>query len=141
MTRFAIVGTGWRSHFYLRCAKACPDKALELMGWRTSVSEILKVVASDQGFHFRSGGGVTIGGGDPILQADSVERLLRECRERGIHSAIETAGFGPWDPLEKICRYANLVLYDVKSMHDEKHKRFTGVSNKTILRNLRRLAE
>jgi pyruvate formate lyase activating enzyme len=111
-----------------------------MIGREMSISEILDVVAVDDGFHYRSGGGVTVGGGDPIMQADFVGALLSACRDRGIDTAIETAGFGQWDQLEKICRYANLILYDVKSMDAEKHKLITGVSNKTILENLGKLA-
>ena len=123
-----------------RCATVCPDLALELMGREINIAEILDIVSADDGFHFRSGGGVTVGGGDPIMQADFVGALLSACRDRGIDTAIETAGFGQWDQLEKICRYANLILYDVKSMDAEKHKLITGVSNKTILENLGKLA-
>jgi pyruvate formate lyase activating enzyme len=111
------------------------------MGRSMRVSEILKIIAADEGFHYRSGGGVTIGGGDPMFQADFVEALLRECQNRGIDTAVETAGYGQWHQLEKISRYANLILYDIKCMDAVKHKLFTGVSNKIILRNLIRLAE
>lgn len=123
------------------CATVCPDRALEVIGREMSIKEVLDVVTADDGFHYRSGGGVTVGGGDPIMQADFVSALLSACRDRGIDTAIETAGWGPWDQLEMLCRYANLVFYDVKSMDAEKHKLLTGVSNKTILENLKRLAK
>ena len=122
------------------CANVCPDQALELIGREMNKAEIVDGVAADDGFHFRSGGGITIGGGDPILQPDFVSALLREFRGRGIDTAVETAGYGSWDRLEKICRYANLILYDVKSMDAEKHMEFTGVSNTLILENLSRLS-
>jgi pyruvate formate lyase activating enzyme len=109
------------------------------MGREMTIAEILDIVSADEGFHFRSGGGVTVGGGDPILQSDFVGALLRACPSRGINTAVETAGYGRWDQLEKICRYANLIFYDVKSMNAEKHMAFTGVSNELILENLRRL--
>ena len=102
------------------CATVCPDGALALVGREMSIAEILDVVAADDGFHFRSGGGVTVGGGDPILQSDFVGALLKACRARGIDTAVETAGYGRWDQLEKICRYANLIFYDVKSMDVKK---------------------
>ncbi len=121
------------------CADVCPDKALELIGRQITIGDILEMVSADEGFHFRSGGGVTVGGGDPIVQADFIEALLGACRGRGIATAIETAGFGSWKQLEKMCRYANLVFFDVKSMDDEKHRAFTGVSNVGILENLSRL--
>ncbi|MBW2428371.1 MAG: glycyl-radical enzyme activating protein [Deltaproteobacteria bacterium] len=122
------------------CATVCPDRALEMIGREMKIAEILDIVSTDDGFHFRSGGGVTVGGGDPILQSDFVGALLSACRDRGIDTAIETAGFGQWDQLEKIGRYANLIFYDVKSMNTEKHKAFTGVSNVRILENLSRLS-
>ena len=122
------------------CATVCPDRALELMGREMNIAEILDSVSADDGFHFRSGGGVTVGGGDPIMQADFVGELLRACRNRGIDTAVETAGYGDWDQLEKICRHANLVFYDVKSMDAEKHMAFTGVSSGQILENLSKLS-
>jgi pyruvate formate lyase activating enzyme len=110
------------------------------MGREMNIAEILDIVAADEGFHFRSGGGVTVGGGDPIMQADFVNAMLKACRARGIDTAVETAGYGSWKQLERICRHANLVFYDVKSMDAEKHKAFTGASNGQILENLSRLS-
>lgn len=121
------------------CATVCPNLALGLMGREMTIPEILDIVSADEGFHYRSGGGVTIGGGDPMMQPDFVEALLRACRDRGIDTAVETAGYGSWEQLEKICRYANLIFCDVKSMDAEKHIAFTGVSSEPILENLRRL--
>ena len=122
------------------CATVCPDRALELMGREIDIAEILDIVSADEGFHFRSGGGVTIGGGDPIMQPDFVEALLKACREQKIDTAVETAGYGRWGQLEKICRNTNLIFYDVKGMDSEKHQAFTGVSNVRILENLSRLS-
>ena len=122
------------------CATVCPDGALKLIGREMKIAEILDIVAADEGFHFRSGGGVTVGGGEPMMQADFVGKLLRACRHQGIDTAVETAGYGGWDQLEKICRHANRVFYDVKSMDAEKHMAFTGVSNGQILENLSRLS-
>ena len=122
------------------CATVCPDRALELIGREMTIAEILDIVAADEGFHFRSAGGVTVGGGDPMMQADFVGKLLRACRDRGIDTAVETAGHGGWEQLETVCRHANRVFYDVKSMDAEKHMAFTGVSNVQILENLSRLS-
>ena len=123
-----------------RCTTVCPDRALEFIGREMTIAEILDIVAADEGFHFRSAGGVTVGGGDPMMQADFVDELLRVCRQRGIDTAVETAGHGGWEQLQKICRHANRVFYDVKSMDAEKHMAFTGVSNVQILENLCRLS-
>ena len=122
------------------CATVCPDRALKLMGRELNIAEILEIVSADEGFHIRSGGGVTVGGGDPIMQPEFVEALLKACQEQGIDTAVETAGHGRWGQLEKICRYANLIFYDVKSMDAGKHQAFTGVSNVRILENLSRLS-
>ncbi|MGD1972453.1 MAG: glycyl-radical enzyme activating protein [Desulfobacterales bacterium] len=123
-----------------RCTTVCPDRALELIGREMNIAEILDIVAADEGFHFRSAGGITVGGGDPMMQANFVGELLRACRDRGIDTAVETAGYGGWDKLEMICRYADRVFYDVKSMDADKHMAFTGVSNVQILDNLSRLS-
>jgi pyruvate formate lyase activating enzyme len=121
------------------CVKVCPDRALKTMGRQMTIAEILDCISADEGFHFRSGGGITVGGGDPIMQSDFVGALLKACRARGMDTAIETAGYGRWDRLEKLCRYANMVFYDIKSMDAARHKAFTGVSNQQILKNLSKL--
>lgn len=123
-----------------RCAELCPSGAMELVGRQMTIAEILAVVEKDTGFHARSGGGVTVSGGDPLVQADFVEHLLETCSDRGIDTAVETAGYGRWEQMEKIGRYANLILYDIKSMDAARHKACTGVSNTTIKDNLLRLS-
>ena len=123
------------------CAEACPSKALKLFGDRMSVGEALKVVEEDSAFYARSGGGLTLSGGEPLAQADFAIHLLEAARARGIDTAIETTGYCAWDTLEAACGAANRIFYDVKSLDSEKHKRETGVDNKLILENLERLRE
>ena len=123
------------------CVEACPSKALTLFGDYMSVDEVLKVVEEDSGFYARSGGGLTVSGGEPMMQAGFVIRLLEAARGRGIDTAIETTGYCDWDPLETACRSANQIFYDVKSLDAEKHRRETGVGVKLILDNLRKLCE
>lgn len=119
-----------------QCAQVCPSDALELVGRQMTVADILEVVEKDDLFHSRSGGGITVSGGDPLAQADFVATLLATCRKRGIDTAVETAGHGRWEQMEKIGRQANLIFYDLKSMNAQKHKAFTGVSNAIIKDNL-----
>jgi len=123
-----------------KCAEVCPAKALKVFGDFVSVEDILKISAEDESFHNRSGGGVTLSGGEPTLQADFIEKLLTSYRDFGIHSAIETCGFSEWSEFEKVCRNVNLLLYDIKLMDSKKHKQFTGRTNEIILENLKNVA-
>ncbi|MBA7702178.1 4-hydroxyphenylacetate decarboxylase activating enzyme [subsurface metagenome] len=105
-----------------------------------SIDEIIGIVEEDSAFYSRSGGGVTIGGGEPLWQAEFVYELLKQCRARGIHTAIETCGYADWKSMEKVCTYANLVLYDIKHIDSDKHKVGTGHGNGLILENIKRLS-
>ena len=122
------------------CADACPAKAISIFGDYMSIDEIIKIVEEDSAFYSRSGGGVTIGGGEPLWQADFVYELLKRCRVRGIDTAIETCGYADWKSIEKVCTYANLVVYDIKHIDSSKHKARTGHGNELILENLKRLS-
>ncbi len=121
------------------CAVVCPSKALNLFGESIEARDLLEIIEADGAFYRRSGGGVTLSGGDPILQADFARELLKSCKEIGIHTAVETAGYGPWDDLEKLCRYADTIIFDIKLPDAERHKEYTGVSNDLILRNLKKI--
>lgn len=121
------------------CAKVCPAKALEVLGEYTNVKEVLRTIQEDTVFYTRSGGGLTLSGGEPLLQAEFACELLKEAKSCGMDTAIETCGYAEWHNLEKVCAYLDTVFYDIKCINLEKHKRFTGVSNKIILRNLQEL--
>ena len=123
------------------CAEACPSRALELFGEHMSVDDIIGIVEEDSSFYARSGGGLTVSGGEPLLQAEFVIRLLEAAQSRGIDTAIETTGYCGWEALESACRSTDLVFYDIKSLDAEKHRSETGVDNKLILENLRKLCE
>jgi pyruvate formate lyase activating enzyme len=123
------------------CVEACPSMALELFGKPMSIEDVLEVVEEDSRFYARSGGGLTLSGGEPLLQARFARDLLEAAQRRGIDTALETSGHGRWDDLEHLCRHVDQVFYDVKCMDPEKHKREVGVGNKLILENLRRLCE
>ena len=123
------------------CVDACPSEALELFGRHMSISDVIRVVEEDSGFYARSGGGLTLSGGEPLSQARFVERLLKTAQQRGIDTAIETTGLCNWKDLENACRYVNHVFFDIKSLDSEKHKRATGVDNELILENFKRLCK
>jgi pyruvate formate lyase activating enzyme len=123
------------------CVEACPSKALELFGKPMSVDELIRVVEEDGSFYARSGGGVTLSGGEPLSQAGFVLNFLKKARARGIDTALETSGLCKWEDLEQACRWVNQVFFDVKTLDRQKHEAGTGVGNERILENLRRLCE
>lgn len=118
-----------------KCAEVCCTKALELCGEERTAADILETVVKDIPFYEQSGGGVTLSGGEPLLQYEFVLQLLKGAKERGIHTALETSGFTT-KGLEEINVYNDLWLYDIKVFSEELHKKYTGVSNKIILENL-----
>jgi pyruvate formate lyase activating enzyme len=123
-----------------RCVDACPSQAVELAGRRVDPAEVLEQVFQDRIFHEGSGGGVTFSGGEPLMQADFLEALLEECRRREAHTAIDTCGYVPPAVMARFAGRADLFLFDFKVMDEERHKRWTGVSNRVILENLRTLS-
>lgn len=123
-----------------KCVVACVNGAREIAGRKYTVDEVVEIVMQDEVFYRQSGGGATLSGGEPLTQIDFAEELLRRLKENEIHTAVDTCGAVPFSALERAARYADLFLYDIKLMDDEKHKRFTGASNRLILENLRRLA-
>jgi pyruvate formate lyase activating enzyme len=125
------------------CATHCPNQAMNIVGKRMTASEILRVVLRDAVFYERSGGGLTLSGGEPAAQPEFACQLLRQFKleERGGHTAIETCGFVPWSNLQRILEHTDLVLYDIKHMDAQRHLRSTGVDNKLILQNAKLIPE
>ncbi|MBM3296467.1 MAG: glycyl-radical enzyme activating protein [Candidatus Aminicenantes bacterium] len=121
------------------CADSCPSEALALVGRRLSVEEAAEEIFRDEPFFRQSGGGVTFSGGEPLMQAEFLAELLRACRSRGVHTAVDTSGHVPWMSLESIREDVGLFLYDLKMMDDRRHRELTGVTNAVILENLVRL--
>ena len=121
------------------CASVCPSGTLSVVGERLTVTEVVKLVERDDIFYSRSGGGVTISGGEPLVQADFVTALLESCKDKGFHTALDTCGYAPWSDFSRVLEYVDLVLYDLKNVDYEKHKKGTGVGNSSILSNLRRI--
>ena len=122
------------------CVRVCPSRAIRMFGEQHTVDSIARLVEEDGVFYSRSGGGVTVSGGEPLFQSKFVSELLRTCRERGINTALETSGHAKWAAVEKVCAYADLILYDIKHIDPKKHKAFTGVSNKLILENIKKIS-
>jgi len=122
------------------CAQACPSQGLIVYGEERSVDDVLKVVEQDAAFYTRSSGGMTLSGGEPLLQADFALALLREARRRRIKTAVETCGMVPWKTMEAAAQYLNYVLYDIKHMDSAVHQEQTGRPNEAILDNFRQLA-
>ncbi len=101
----------------------------------------MKKLLADEIFYDQSGGGVTFSGGEPLLQADFLEEILQECKRQGIHTALDTSCYADPDVLMSVSRYVDLFLCDVKHIHSEISREFTGVDNTLILENIKRLAD
>jgi pyruvate formate lyase activating enzyme len=125
----------------LSCTVACPSTALEALGMSWGVDELVTEVLKDRIYFEKSGGGITISGGEPTMQAPFAAAFLRELRERGVHTALDTCGQCTRKNLALIAEHADLVMYDLKEIDTEKHRRFTGANNERILNNLIFVAE
>jgi glycyl-radical enzyme activating protein len=121
------------------CLSACVTGALELTGRDASVREVLGEVLQDRAFYAPSGGGLTLSGGEPMLQFDFAAALLAAAQGQGIHCCVETSGFAPWRQFETLLPLVDLFLYDYKETDPQRHRQYTSVSNETILDNLRAL--
>ena len=124
-----------------QCEFYCLQDARKICGKDYTVDEVMDIIEKDRSFYNVSGGGVTFSGGECMLQIDSLCELLKSCKDRGIHTAVDTAGHVPWESFELILPYTDLFLYDVKSMIPQVHKKYTGADNKEILDNLAKLME
>jgi pyruvate formate lyase activating enzyme len=112
-----------------------------MAGRRLRVTDVMEEVEKDRIFYDESGGGVTFSGGEPFLQPIFLLRLLEACNDRGIHTAVETCGFVDYQTLLKSSPHVGLYLYDLKVIDSATHRKFTGVSNETILKNLQQLSQ
>ncbi|HIE27087.1 TPA: glycyl-radical enzyme activating protein, partial [Candidatus Poribacteria bacterium] len=124
-----------------QCVEHCPYDALAIKGYRISAASIVEKASHLKPFFDHSNGGVTLTGGEITMQADFAEAVLEGCQSLGIHTAIETSGACGWPQLEQLVAHTGLVLYDLKLIDEEEHRRWTGVSNRQILHNAARLAK
>lgn len=123
-----------------KCAEECPSGALSLCGETKTVDEVFKEVKKDIHFFQASGGGVTLSGGECLLQPEFAASLLKKCREEQIHTVIESAFFVPWENVEKVLPFIDQVYADLKIADSRKHREYTGQGNEWILENIRKLS-
>jgi pyruvate formate lyase activating enzyme len=123
-----------------KCVESCYADALKIVGHIVDIDTLMQEVDKDREFYEMSGGGITLSGGEPLLQARGCASLLESCKKRGIGTAIDTAGNVNWSEFELILPIVDYILYDVKTLNVEKHKDACGVSNRKVLDNLRRLS-
>jgi len=125
-----------------RCFKVCPTQALEPVGYWITVDELLYKVLIDKPFFKSTGGGVTVSGGEATLQAEFLAAFLQGLKAEGIHTALETSGFFNYPSFQKqLLPNLDLIYFDLKLINEEKHRLYTGQSNKPILANLARLSQ
>lgn len=118
------------------CVQVCESAALQLIGKKYSVDELMKIVERDRVFYRREGGGVTVTGGEILMQAGFVYKFLKKCRESYISTAIETSAYGQWNMLEPILGVTDFIFIDLKHLDSKIHFELTGVGNESILKNI-----
>jgi len=122
-----------------KCAVACGKDALKVVGREMTVDDVMAEVEKDRVFYRRSGGGVTLGGGEPLAQYRFAAELLEAVQTAYMHTALETSGHAPWSHLEAVLKHVDLLQFDLKHMNSAKHQELTGQSNELILGNLNRV--
>ena len=139
---------------YMRCAWCCNPESQayqiqtmqengkeKIVGKDVTVGEILPELLADIPYYRRSGGGITLSGGEILAQPEFAKDLLRACKENGLHTAVESTANAPFDVIEKILPYLDLYLLDIKHMDSVKHKEYTGAPNELILENAKKIAQ
>ena len=122
-----------------KCEDICTESALSIVGTLKTVSEIMKIIEEDREFYNVSGGGVTLGGGEVLMQPEFAANLLMACKQEGINTAIETCGYTKLELILKVAEFTDLFLFDIKHIDPERHYQLTGVRNEQILENLKEL--
>ena len=122
-----------------KCAEACGKDALKVVGREMTVDEVMAEVEKDRAFYRRSGGGLTVGGGEPLAQYEFAAGLLEAAQAAYLHTALETSGHAPWSHLETVLKHVDLLQFDLKHLDPAKHQEVTGQSNELILGNLGRV--
>jgi pyruvate formate lyase activating enzyme len=124
----------------LECASVCPSRSLEVTGTYMTVDEVFKLATRDAPFYANTGGGVTISGGEPLLQSEFARAFLKRCKDAGFHTTLDTTAHSKWDVMDSVLDYVDLVLFDVKHMDPERFRDKCGVSNELIMGNLEKAA-
>lgn len=122
----------------LKCADACPANALIVWGEKKSVDEIMKEVISDKDFYDKSGGGITISGGEALLQWKFVREIFKCCQHEKIHTCLESSLHCSPSALDEVYPYTDLVISDIKHMNDTVHRQHTGKGNEKVLDNIKK---
>jgi pyruvate formate lyase activating enzyme len=122
------------------CIEVCPAEARAVSGRWMTAEEVMAVAERDRRYYNASGGGITISGGEPTLQLDFTEAVLKLAKSAGLHTCVDTCGFARWNAFERLLPLTDLFLYDLKAVSPELHLSATGVDNRPILDNARRLA-
>ncbi|BAI81552.1 pyruvate formate-lyase activating enzyme [Deferribacter desulfuricans SSM1] len=123
------------------CVDECPADALEIIGYYIAAEEVIESVCKDELFFDSSKGGVTFSGGEPFAQPEFLRELLKLSKEKRLNTSVDTSGYTDFANIEACNQYIDTYLYDIKMMDDDKHKKYTGVSNRLILENLKKLDE
>ncbi len=121
------------------CVDACLYGALNVVGEYKTVEEVVAVLEKDMPYYTNSGGGITISGGEALLQVEFIKEIFKTCKQKNIHTALDTAGNVPYEVIQQVLPYVDLFLYDLKVMNSETHKQYTGVENTRILENIKKL--
>lgn len=122
-----------------KCAEKCYAQAIEIIGRETNVSEVIAEVMKDKAFYDNSGGGMTISGGEPMMQFKFTKALLKEAKKNGLHTCLDTCGYTQFEKYEEILKNVDIFLYDLKDTDPARHKKYTGVKLDLILENLQKL--
>lgn len=125
----------------LCCAQTCPSTAMEIYGRCFSPEDLVNELMKDRVYFERSKGGVTLSGGEPTRQPDFARKVLESLKGKGIHTALDTCGQCPWERLEMLLPFTDLLLYDLKLMDEELHRGYTGLCGSQIQRNLARIRD
>lgn len=122
------------------CVNVCPAGALVLKGKQVSVQQVVRELKKDATTYRRSGGGITLSGGEPLVQYQFASELLKACKAQGWHTAIETTGVGSAEAVDTVIPYVDAVLLDIKHMDEQQHKTYTGITNEAVLKNAPRIS-
>lgn len=123
-----------------KCVSNCVNNAICIMTKDMTVEEVVKEIEKDRIFYINSGGGVTFSGGEATLQSDFLRKLVNKCYDKGINMAIETCGYFDFNKVKDIIEKLDYIFVDIKSMDDNVHREYTGVSNELILENITKMA-
>ena len=123
------------------CVPVCPTQCRKITGTEYTAWELYQIAAKDAAFYRKNSGGVTLSGGELLLQYEVAAEVLRLCRKNYIYTCIETSAFAPWEHLQKVAQYCHLIFVDLKCMDGDRHREITGVRNELILENIQKLCK